>query len=424
MRYALISDIHANLPALQAVLDHIGARRDVDATCHLGDLVGYAPWPNETVALLGGFRIAGVAGNYDSTVATDYKHCGCRYEDSRQEELSHLSYDWTRRYVKATTKAVLAALPFRMDLLPEGGHLAGPRVVLVHGTPTLNTLYWTEDRSNEFCLTMARHAGAKSGDVIAFGHTHKPWHREVEGIHFLNTGSVGRPKDGDWRAGYVVLDIRRGAVTSEFVRVEYDLEEAMRGIRGSELPDEFAEYLRTGGQPVPAGRRPRLDLQREPCATAYDGCSPTSADSTCSSRRSPGVSPRPPGCSRKGSRLPRGSPTSWAAPLAGPSAFGSPSGARAPSPWLAPSRGRWTRSPPPSLTCGPATRSLLGAGQSRGRKRKPTGSGRAAVTALFAGSPDPLHVLRWKALYDQLEEAVDASDDVANVLETIAVKHA
>ena len=247
MKYALISDVHANLPALEAVLAAIAARPEVTATYHLGDLVGYAPWPNEVVQLLRDSNIPGVAGNYDSTVGTDYKHCGCRYEDPHQEELSHLSYDWTRKHVSPGTKQFLAGLPFRIDLLPHGGHLAGPRLILVHGTPTLNTLYWTEDRPDEFCLRMAAHAGAKSGDVIAFGHTHKPWHREIQGIHFVNTGSVGRPKDGDWRAGYVVLTIDAGVVTVEFPRVEYDLERAMSGIRASELPHEFAEHLRTGG---------------------------------------------------------------------------------------------------------------------------------------------------------------------------------
>ena len=251
MRYALISDIHANLPALEAVLADIRARK-LGAVYHLGDLVGYAPWPNEVVSRLQRAGIPGVAGNYDSTVATDYKHCGCRYEDPRQEELSHLSYGWTRTHVSAATKAFLGGLPFRIDLLPNGGHLAGPRVVLVHGTPTLNTLYWTEDRSDEFCLKMADHAGAKPGDVIAFGHTHKPWHRQVGGVHFVNTGSVGRPKDGDWRAGYVVLDVGDGAVQVEFVRVEYDVDAAARAILASELPDDFAAYLRTGGRPGPA----------------------------------------------------------------------------------------------------------------------------------------------------------------------------
>jgi predicted phosphodiesterase len=96
---------------------------------------------------------------------------------------------------------------------------------------------------------MAAIAGATPGDVLAFGHTHKPWHRQVEGIHFVNTGSVGRPKDGDWRAGYVELGVDGSGVQVEFVRVEYDLPAATAGIRGSALPHEFAEYLETGGKP-------------------------------------------------------------------------------------------------------------------------------------------------------------------------------
>ncbi len=252
MRYALISDIHANLPALKAVLDDISNRWGGMPIYHLGDLVGYAPWPNETASLLRGFHIEGVSGNYDSTVATDYKHRGCKYEDPRQEELSHLSFEWTKAHTMTTTREYLAALPFRLDLRPYGGHTPGPTVILVHGAPTLNTLYWTEDRSDSFCLKMAQQAGARMGDVLCFGHTHKPWHREIEGIHFINTGSVGRPKDGDWRAGYVVLDLEEERPQVEFVRVEYDLEQAMRAIRESELPDDFAEYLRTGGLPKPA----------------------------------------------------------------------------------------------------------------------------------------------------------------------------
>jgi predicted phosphodiesterase len=252
MRIALISDIHANLPALEAVLDSIAARGDVDAVYHLGDLVGYAPWPDETVERIRAEGIAGIAGNYDSTVATDYKHCGCKYEDPRQEALSHLSYDWTRRHVSAQTKRFLGALPFRLDVRPLGGHIPGPRVILVHGAPTLNTLYWTADRSDDFCLKMAEQAGAHAGDVICFGHTHIAWTREVQGIHFVNTGSVGRPKDGDWRAGYVVLSVDGTTVETEVVRVEYDVERTMEAIRRSDLPDDFAEYLRTGGKPQPA----------------------------------------------------------------------------------------------------------------------------------------------------------------------------
>jgi predicted phosphodiesterase len=223
-------------------------QRQPDAIYHLGDLVGYAPWPNQVVDLLRDRRITGVSGNYDSTVATDYKHCGCKYEDPRQEELSHVSYGWTRENVSRDTKHFLGELPFRLDIRPVGGHLSGPTLILVHGTPTLNTLYWTEDRPDDFCLKMAKHAGAKAGDIIAFGHTHKPWYREIGGIHFANTGSVGRPKDGDWRSSYVMLTMDDGKVGYEVVRVEYDLERAMTGIRDSGLPGDFADYLKSGGK--------------------------------------------------------------------------------------------------------------------------------------------------------------------------------
>jgi predicted phosphodiesterase len=252
MRYALISDIHANLPALEAVLRDIEGRRDIGATYHLGDVVGYAPWPNETVALLRERGIAGVAGNYDSTTATDYKHCGCRYEDQRQEELSHLSYEWTRQHTIPEIKQYLAGLPFRIDVRPLGGHLTGPTVTLLHGNQVLNTVYVHEDRTDGFLEKMGQGVGARAGDVICFGHTHVPWHRVVSGVHYVNTGSVGRPKDGDRRAGYVLIDVSAKYVRAEVIRVDYDVEKTASAILESDLPNDFAEYLKTGGsRPAP-----------------------------------------------------------------------------------------------------------------------------------------------------------------------------
>jgi len=248
VRYALISDIHANLPALEAVLADIEGRGiDTESVYHLGDLVGYAPWPDETVALLRERGVRGVSGNYDSTVAAHHRHCGCRYEDPHQEALSHASYAWTLAHASPATAAYLGALPFRIDLRPAGGHVSGCTITLVHGAPALNTVYWTQDRPDSFCSKMADLAGARAGDVIAFGHTHIPWHRELNGIRFVNAGSAGRPKDGDWRAGYAVVDVADAGVGTEFVRVAYDVERAVAGILASDLPHEFAEHLRRGG---------------------------------------------------------------------------------------------------------------------------------------------------------------------------------
>ncbi len=247
MRYALISDIHANLPALRAVLADIDARNNIEATYHLGDLTGYAPWPNEVVALLREREIPGIAGNYDSTVATDYKHCGCKADSPHEEELSHISYEWTRSHVTPETKKYLASLPFRIDIRPFGGHVSGATITLIHGNQTLNTVYVTEDRPDSFLEKMARDIGSRSGDVVCFGHTHKPWQRVVGGIQFINTGSVGRPKDRDWRACYVLLSVEQAGMRVEFVRVPYEVDEAADAIRVSDLPAEFAEVLKSGG---------------------------------------------------------------------------------------------------------------------------------------------------------------------------------
>ena len=254
MRYALISDIHANLPAIEAVLSDIEAHVKPDAIYHLGDLVGYAPWPNETVALLRARGIPGVAGNYDSTVATHYKHCGCKYEDPKQEALSHLSFAWTLQNTSAEAKAWLATLPFRIDVRPVGGHASGPTLTLVHGNQTLNTVYVTADRTDDFLAKMGEAVGARAGDMVAFGHTHIAFHRVVNGVHFVNTGSVGRPKDGDPRAGYVVISLGAAGPVVEFRRVAYDVEKTAKAIEGSTLPSEFADYLRTGGKPTPVAR--------------------------------------------------------------------------------------------------------------------------------------------------------------------------
>lgn len=255
MRYVLLSDVHANLPALDAVLRDVSERAPGAAVYHLGDLVGYSPWPNEVVDRIRAGGIAGVAGNYDSTVALGYKHCGCRSENPAQEALAHISFAWTCARTSETSKAFLGGLPFRLDLRPLGGHVAGPTVTLVHATPMNNLVYVTEDRPDAFLTKLAVQAGLTSGDVLCFGHTHKPWHRVVDGVHFINTGSVGRPKDGDPRAGYVLLELNDAGVSVTFVRVDYDVETAAREVVRTGLPPEFAAFLQTGGAPMPEQSR-------------------------------------------------------------------------------------------------------------------------------------------------------------------------
>lgn len=246
MRIAIISDIHGNLPALEAVLADI-ASRDVDATYHLGDLVGYGPWPNEVIATIRSAGIAGVAGNYDTTVALGQPSCGCQHDDPRHRELSALSYRWTRDNITAASRRYLASLPFRLDLRPFGGHAPGRTMILVHGAATLNTVYWREDRSDRFCDEMIGLLRAGEGDAIFFGHTHKPWTRTFNGRTLVNTGSAGRPKDGDPRGSYAIGHLVNDGIEVRFPRVSYDVDRAVAAIAAAGLPAELGVVLRTGG---------------------------------------------------------------------------------------------------------------------------------------------------------------------------------
>ncbi len=247
MRLAFISDIHGNLPALDATLAGI-ATRDVDATYHLGDLVGYGPWPNEVIERIRDEGIAGISGNYDTTVALGHPSCGCQHDDPRQRALSAESYAWTRARISEPNMRYLAGLPFRLDLRPLGGHRAGPAITLVHGAATLNTVYWREDRPDRFSRKMLARLGAREGDAVLFGHTHEPWTRVVDGCTLVNTGSVGRPKDRDPRGSYAIMELSaEGAIEVSFPRVSYDLERASAAITATGLPAELGTILRTGG---------------------------------------------------------------------------------------------------------------------------------------------------------------------------------
>ena len=249
MRLAFISDIHGNLPALDAVLADIAIRR-IDATYHLGDLVGYGPWPNEVIERIRAEGIPGVAGNYDTTVAHGHPGCGCQHDDPRHRALSGESYRWTAAHTSADNRRFLATLPFRLDIRPFGGHVPGPALILVHGAATLNTVYWRADRSNRFCSRMIELLRAREGDTILFGHTHKPWTRTFDGRTLVNTGSVGRPKDGDARGAYAIAHVRDG-VDVTFPRVSYDVDGAVAAIAASGLPSELGTVLRTGGSLQP-----------------------------------------------------------------------------------------------------------------------------------------------------------------------------
>lgn len=240
MKIAIFSDIHANLQALQAVWADLEAQQPDQVYC-LGDLVGYGAHPNEVTEFIRQKQLPTLMGNYDEGVGFDLDDCGCVYQDPELDRMGHRSLLWTREQTSAENKAYLQSLPMQIRLEQRR-----PRLLLVHGSPRKINEYLFEDRPQATFERIAKLAGC---EVLLFGHTHKPYSKRVAGTLFINTGSVGRPKDGDPRAGYVILEARRRP-RMEMRRIDYDIEAAAQAIRETELPDYYADELLAGGAPA------------------------------------------------------------------------------------------------------------------------------------------------------------------------------
>jgi putative phosphoesterase len=231
---AVITDIHGNLPALQAALARIDDMGIERIYCG-GDLVGYGPHPNEVCALIQERAIPTIYGNYDFAIARDLDDCGCAYVTSHDRELGQQSVAWTLAHTDRAAKNFMRDLPFDLRL-NVGEH----DVHLVHGSPRKVNEYLFEDKPARL---YERLAAAETAGILVFGHTHKPWVRDYGGVRFVNCGSVGKPKDGDPRGAFATLtaEPERLAVTIE--RVAYDADRVAAEVRDAGLPAEYANKL-------------------------------------------------------------------------------------------------------------------------------------------------------------------------------------
>ncbi|WP_436488698.1 metallophosphoesterase family protein [Chitinophaga sp. ARDCPP14] len=256
MKIALFSDIHANLPALEAFFKDVDERKP-DAIYCLGDFVGYNIWPNEVINEIRKRRIPAIAGNYDFGIGRTSNDCGCAYKTDIEKANGSVSISYTNQIVNEDERTYLRTLPahIKVEFQLNNDKL---NLLLVHGSPRKINEYLFEDREEKSMLRIMADADA---DIMCFGHTHKPYHRilsaEAEGNphyrHAINIGSVGKPKDGDPRGGYVMLHINdhssihdKNSIQVEFIRFEYDVEKAAKAVEDSPLPDAYAESLRTG----------------------------------------------------------------------------------------------------------------------------------------------------------------------------------
>jgi len=256
MKIALFSDIHANLPALEAFFKDLDSRKP-DAVYCLGDLVGYNVWANEVVNEIKKRGIPTIAGNYDFGIGRSSDDCGCAYKTDEEKAMGKVSISFTNEIINYSARSYLRTLPahIKVEYRLNNDQL---NLLLVHGSPRKINEYLFEDREEKSLLRIMEQADA---DIMCFGHTHKPYHRILptepgDTKHFrhaINIGSVGKPKDNNPKGCYVILTINdnssiadKNTVQVEFVRFEYDVEKAAAAVEESPLPNEYADMLRKG----------------------------------------------------------------------------------------------------------------------------------------------------------------------------------
>jgi putative phosphoesterase len=256
MRIALFSDIHANLPALEAFFKDVDARKP-DAIYCLGDLVGYNIWPNEVINEIKKRGIPTIAGNYDQGIGLMSDECGCAYKTDAEKDMGKISISYTNSLVKPEERKYLRTLPahIRVEFQLNNDKL---NLLLVHGSPRKINEYLFEDREEKSLMRIMQDADA---DIMCFGHTHKPYHRILPTEpgdsphyrHAINIGSVGKPKDNNPKGCYVLLHINdnssisaKDSIQVEFIRFDYDVEKAAKAVEDSPLPNDYADMLRKG----------------------------------------------------------------------------------------------------------------------------------------------------------------------------------
>jgi len=239
MRIAVLSDIHANLPALRAVIDDV-ARIGADALYCVGDVVGRGPHPNEVVDELRRLEVPTVQGNWDEAIGMDREQTAAAWATAESEVEGNASMRWSAETLTEENKAWLRQLPQTLRLT-----LDGRSIFLFHGSPLkASECLWASRPSR----VLARIASDEADDLFCFGHTHEAFHRVVGQAHFVACGSVGCGTDGDARARYAVVYIGEPDIAVGFRSVDYDHLSVVRDLTGKGLS---VDLLRVPPTPHP-----------------------------------------------------------------------------------------------------------------------------------------------------------------------------
>jgi putative phosphoesterase len=228
-KIALISDVHANLPAFEAVLAQL-KKEGISRIINAGDIVDYNPFPNEVIELFQKYSIESIRGNHDCAVITG--------DLSGLREYAKLTSKWARDNLSKQNMVYLAGLEENMRI-----DIAGVQIAIHHGSPSDPGEYIYEDKVSPSLLVKAK------SRILVLGHTHKPYVRNFKEGTVVNPGSVGQPRDGDWRASFALLTVGDdGPCHIELRRLEYDVKRAQAACEEIGFPELLVRWLGKGSE--------------------------------------------------------------------------------------------------------------------------------------------------------------------------------
>lgn len=240
IQVAVFSDVHGNLPALEVVLKDIEQRGIRQKFC-LGDLVDFAPWGNEVIEKIRSLNIPCLMGNHDERIAFDIPVAPLSKHSEEETNARFIAIDHSKRHITEENKKFLSELPFHLKLNYKVGKKHW-NIQLVHSSLSSNDTYLYESEKDEIFTNMLNDS---QSDVIVMGHTHLSFKKQFENKTWaINCGSVGRSKEENRLASYIILTLDEEKITPEIVQLPYPIEETARQIKESGIPDYYALFLK------------------------------------------------------------------------------------------------------------------------------------------------------------------------------------
>ncbi|WP_213278263.1 metallophosphoesterase family protein [Chryseobacterium indologenes] len=240
IQIAIFSDVHGNLPALDSVLKDIKARGIQHKFC-LGDLIDFAPWGNEVIEKMRSLNILCLMGNHDERIAFDFPVVPLSKHSEEETEARFIAIDHSKKHITKENKKFLSELPFHLKLNYKVGKKHW-NIQLVHSSLSSNDTYLYESEEDEIFIRMLEDA---QSDVIVMGHTHLSFKKQFENNTWaINCGSVGRSKEENRLASYLVLTLDEEKITPEIIQIPYPIDETVRQIKESGIPDYYALFLK------------------------------------------------------------------------------------------------------------------------------------------------------------------------------------